>query len=562
MFNTSSNRPAAGQFIRLFIGLFCFFLVCGWSLSSAASDNNLLIPLRVHQGTNLIHIARKYCTSQSAWKTIARINNVKPPYIIYAESTLHIPSSLLLVQKTTARVASLSGSPRLISGSGNVVLHKGDQVLPGQTVLTGPNEYVHLIYPDSRHTRIGPESAMRLVYLMRLADDNLQAGFFLEKGKIIHQIDTPLKKNEHFQTRTPVALTGVRGTEFRLKMEDGNTGVVETLKGTVSVDASGRHLRLPKGKGTRVKKGFPPSPPHQLPAPPAAVQLKDYYRVLPVVLPAPEHDTARMIRLRITRDSKGSETIQEFTAPPGKKILIPSIADGRFFIFLTAVDRQNFESIQTGPLNLKVRTDPPAPLISRPKNDVTIFESTMTIEWLQSEQAVKYQAQLATDGEFSTVIEEQESSTPRLTTKSLEPGKYFFRVRLVTDDGFTTLYSVPVSWTILEQPDLGSGKPTINDDGSIQLQWSAITGATGYMLQVAEDKEFSRIVLDEKDLSDPSCTITSFLAPQKYFVRIRPVMEDGGMTPWSPSQVMVIDPPPFGLKDFFTILVLAVIAIL
>ncbi len=539
-------RLAPGWRFFVLLGL---FIVFGLPVCSQAglAQRDMLVPLHVEKGTSLIHLARRYCINESSWKTIARINHLQRPYTIYADTTLFVPASLLVTEAVSARVASLSGNPHIIKKGNSTLLRKGDYVYPGQTVVTGQDEYVHLVYPDHKHTRIGADSELTLVYMMRLADNNLQTVFGLEKGRIVHTLNEQLKSNEHFETRTPVAITGVRGTEYRLKVVDGKTNIVETLKGKVAVSASGKKIFLAKGKGTKVKKDHPPMPPRQLPASPALLQLKDVYRVVPLEIPVPQHATAQRFTLRITKDVEGLETFQMITAAAGGHFIIPGLDDGYYFLFLTAVDKDNFESPVTGPQKLFVRTVPSAPIVSTPKSGLETFDTSIKIRWLQSEQAALYRAQIASDADFNHLIDEQEIKESFLVTKKMETGSYFFRVQLVASDGFVTLYSETIDWKVMEPPSMGEMAPKPAEDGSIQLRWPAVPKTSLYMLQVATDKKFHDLIVNENALSLPSFTLTQELEAGNYYIRVRTVMENGKLSPWTPPQTMTLDPEPLGV---------------
>lgn len=523
----------------LFLFLF-FLLVLPTSLLAEAQT---LVPLHVQRGTNLIRIARQYCASPSDWKVIAGINKLSSPYIIYADSTLEVPLSILRTKKVSARVISIKGAPLLVTGEHKTLqLHKGDTVLPGQTVVTRDDEYVHLIYPDNKHSRIGPESKMLLVYLMRLADNNLQAEFFLDRGRMTNSIERKLKPNEHFRTRTPMAITGIRGTEFRLKVEDAETNIVETLKGRVALSAAGKEILVAKGQGSRVKKGKPPAPPHALPPSPKLPEMQDIYRVLPVVIAAPRQKNIRSMRIRVTKDKKGMNTLTEQSTPPGKKFSLSTLADGSYFLFFTGTDQQGFESLPTGPVGLHIRTNPGAPIISSPKNNQKFFKSTVKVRWLQSDQADHYTVQLATDPNFTHLIDKQQTTKDFYTTPALKPGNYFFRVQLVTGDGFHTLFSAPIAWEVMAQPKLGSlnTSPQGGDKG-ITLRWPAMADTAGYMIQIATDKACTDLIAEDDNLKKPSYTINFQLVNGKYFVRIRSITKDGLKSPWTPPQVMTVE---------------------
>ena len=529
-----------------------------------AATTEMMVPFHVQKGTNLIRIARQYCRNPSDWKTIAAINRLADPYIIYADSTIKVPLSILRTKMVSARVISIKGAPLLVSGQDTTrQLHKGDTVLPGQTVVTRDDEYVHLVYPDNKHSRIGPGSKMLLVYLMRLADNNLQAEFFLNRGRMTNAIERKLKANEHFRTRTPMAITGIRGTEFRLKVEDAETNIVETLRGRVALSAAGKEVIIGKGQGSMVKKGKPPEPPHALPPRPKIPELPAVYRMLPVVIPTPSRNNIRSMHLRVTTDRQGMNTLTEQTVAAGKKFSLSSLADGSYFLFLTATDQQGFESPPAGPAVLRIRTSPGAPIISSPESNRKFFTPTLKVRWLKSELADHYTLQLATDPDFTHLVDTRQTTKDFYVTPELKPGKYFFRVQLTTDDGFATLFSVPVSWQIMARPKLaGLDIAPGGQDGKTTLRWPAMADMAGYMIQIATDKEFNDLIVEDDNLKNPSYTIDSQLVNGKYYVRIRSITKDGLQSPWTPPQVMTIDVESSWLPHATAVLAFIALAII
>ncbi len=519
-----------------------FLIVLSQSIFPLTVKSETLVPLYIQKGTNLIHIARKYCSSQSDWHLIAKVNNLKAPYTIRSKQTLQVPLSILRTKDISAQVASLSGTPKLLNKDSQIVeLHKGDTVLPGQTVVTAENEYVHLLYPDHKHTRIGPQSEMTLTYLMRLTDGSLKAEFSLKKGRITHSVEQKLKANEHFNTRTPIAITGIRGTEFRIKAEDSESNIVETLKGAVSLSAAGKKIVLHKGKGSKVTKGAPPEAPRRLPETPELPVFKNIYRTLPAIITAPAHKTAKSIRLRVTKDIKGQTTLLEELAEPGQDFALFTLTDGSYYTIFTAIDDEGFESLPSSPAPLQVRTIPAAPLVSKPNNDLQTFEPVITIQWLQSELAKSYSLQVATDADFTSIIDSQQTQENSFTTQSLAPGNYFFRVQLIAEDGFKTLFSPTLSWEVAEQPKLGDMGSLEKSDDGIVLRWPAIAKMSGYAIQIATDKKFIKLITSDETLTEPTYTIRENLAPGNHYIRICAFMENGQRSPWTPTQILTVD---------------------
>lgn len=529
-------------------------LVLTAALCQAAStgEQQQLIPLHVKPGTNLIHLARDYCFTRNAWKEIASVNNLGPPYIILKNTTIQVPKSLLITEPLTATVASVHGDVLLENRDGTTrKLQKNDQVHPGQSITAGEDGHAHLLFPDQKYTRIEPTTKLTLTYLFRLTDGSIKSEFFVDKGRILHSIKQKLRQNETFRTRTPVSLTGIRGTEFRVKMYAA-TNLVETLAGEVRVDAAGSKLVLPPGQGTSVTQGAAPAPPRPLPSVPASPILEPVYRLLPISIAAPEHDSAVKLLLRISTDQQGRQILQEQTTAPGTSFAITDLEDGSYSAFLTAIDEKQFESLPIGPLPLVVRTIPGAPIITAPQNRTTIWKDTVTIAWLASNTAVSYKAQLAANPDFSTILHEEDSNETSFTFSELQPGPYYFRVQAVAEDGFASLFSVVLTWDCIEPPAMQD--IDTSDVDNITLQWSAMAAAGTYDVEIARDEAFTKLALSINDLQVPSYPLEEPLPSGTYYVRVRGKVSNGTAGPWAPPQVMTIPAEPPGAAFWITVI--------
>ncbi|MGD9947486.1 MAG: FecR domain-containing protein [Desulfobulbus sp.] len=528
------------------------------SIPGQAAEKIILIPLHVKAGTNLTHLARDFCRDRNDWHEIARINHINDPYLILKDTFLQVPKSLLVLEKLSATVASVHGQVGRLEGEQPVPLHKGDVLLPGQTVVTGSDGYTHLILPDHTYSRIEPDSQLTLNYLFRLKDGNVKADFSLTHGRVIHWVRDKLKANETFQTRTPIALTGIRGTEFRLKTIGDAANNVETLRGRVTVSSSGQSTVIGPGQGVRIEADNPPQQPRALPAPPATPSLEALYRNLPVLIPAPPHATAKLIRLRITSDQQTQVTLFDQNTVPGGRFVVANLPDGGHFASLTAIDQDNFESQVVGPLPFNVRTVPSTPVISFPKTGTTLWGKQGTIQWLESEQVAHYDLELAHDPGFRQLIETKQGTEAHYTSPELPPGTYYFRVKAEAPDGFNTLYSVPVQWKLAAAPEMKGMEGTANVRST--LQWPAMAEGWTYDLQVASDKDFASLVVDRQSLATTSFTLEDRLVAGKYWVRIRGVENGQPITPWTPSQTMTINAKPLGWEElFFGVVTLGII---
>jgi len=529
-------------------GKLFFFLLVLLSFSVSPCHSDTLIPIIIKDGSNLTHIARDYCNSRNDWKILARINGINPPFTVYPGQTLQVPLSLLLAEKLFAKVDSVSGGVFILENDKTLIpLKKGDHVRPGQTVVTKEDGFAFLIFPDNRYTRLAGGTRFSMTYLVRLTDGSMKAEFFLEKGRIVHSVKSRLKRNETFLTKTPVSVTGVRGTEFRMKVTGENSNIIETIKGVVGVQASGKTIAVKKGKGLKVVAGKPPEQPRDLPPSPPLPELAPIYKTLPIVLTVPGIEAATSLRLRVATDLEGMHTVLEQLVKSDESFTLLALEDRTYYGFLTRIDERNFESLPAEPFEIRVRTVPSAPIISDSLGGKTLFEKKISHKWLRGAEAGQFFIQLAKDRDFKTIVEEKILEKSEYTTPELTPGEYFFRLQAIADDGFHSNFSRVDSWKIAEQPSLGNFEPV--GGKNVVLRWESMGNGIVYDFQVARDKEFHKIIVDESGLEEPAFQFNDYLEPANYYVRVRGVLSDGQISPWTPYQVLTIEQEPFGILD-------------
>ncbi len=538
------------KFLSLVL-IVCLLLVSGssWAQSGAMP----LIPIRIQQGMGLIRIARRYCRNQNDWQTIARINHLRSPYRIQQGAILLVPLNLLAKQDIVVRVQTVHGKAELLlPHHGAVPLKKGDTILPGQTIRTGAAGHVTLQYPGKISSQIGPLSEVTLIYLFRLRDKAIKAELSLKHGKIIHTIDRKLAPNETFRTVTPIAVTGIRGTRFRLKATGSEISMVETLRGKVDFVAQGNTLLVAQDMGSRVKKGHPPEPPRRLPPPPSVPALVDTFRRLPVNIALPAAKGAVSFRLFLSRDRQGRDIVFEKRCQPERLCSLDRLADGSYWGHLTALDKDNFESRPSAPFPIKVRTSPGPVAFQTPAPPPRSWEKRMTFRWKVVPGAAHYQLELATDREFHTLILQQALATTTFTTPELEPGEYFLRVCSVAPDNFSSLFSPVQHWQVLRMPMLKEVELNKHKHQKT-VSWKKQPGISCYALQVCGDAACSTILQTHTGLKTTS-TVLDELETGTYYVRLRGTTASGVNSPWTTPQSFTVDPQPLGLPHLLVAL--------
>lgn len=328
--------------------LLCLFvlaaLIGGRAEAAATNMQSDLVPLQVAAGTNLIELAREYCHKPDSWKTIARINKLGPPYIIYAYREIDVPLSLLKINSLSLEVVTVSGEAVLEKRNGETTeLSQGKSLQPGDTIMTGEEGFVQLLFPNGVYTRVDPNSALTLGYLFTLTDGKTKAEALLSKGRLTHSLKEKLRFNDTMRTRTPLVITGIRGTEYRLKTESERTTTVETLEGEVTVQAGAKSVRLRADHGIRADDGQTLGSVRPLPLPPPVPRIESVYRTLPFQIQLPVKASVREVTLRLTTDEDGQATVYEHTVQAGVPLKVQELPDGRYYAFFTVTDKKGFE---------------------------------------------------------------------------------------------------------------------------------------------------------------------------------------------------------------------------
>lgn len=113
-------------------------------------------------------------------------------------------------------------------------LHALDTVVSDEVVETARRGALHLIFRDGAEFRLGSASTAtldRFVY-----DPDASTGeFSLSLGKGIYRLITGKMQKEGLLVVTPVALVGVRGTDFVVQVFPDGSTVIAVIEGEVTV---------------------------------------------------------------------------------------------------------------------------------------------------------------------------------------------------------------------------------------------------------------------------------------------------------------------------------------
>lgn len=164
------------------------------------------------------------------------------------------------------------------------------------------------------------------------------------------------------------------------------------------------------------------------------------------------------------------------------------------------------------------------------------------------EGASSYRVMLTRDPDAKDIVKERVIRPDEaLDIIGVDDGLYYLRSLSIDTDGLEGPLSGPDAVKVrinplppfIESPVHGAKLRT----RTVEAKWLKVQDAAGYHLQIAEDKEFLKIVLDKADIKD-TLQKTGDLDYKPHYLRLSSVAEDGYEGVWSVAQEFEIIPPP------------------
>ncbi|MCD0504692.1 FecR family protein [Bordetella petrii] len=241
------------RFARIFITL-CAASISAPALAQPAGALGDDFVYRVQRGDTLINLATTYTRNEANWTALQRINAVADPYRLAIGRELHIPLSMIPVVPAQTVVAHVSGSAAMDGAP----LREGSRVEEGSTITTSANGFVTLELADGTKITLPRAGATHLERLRQFEGNALTDSILrVENGTVDSSVAPNGQGVGRFEIRTPVAVTGVRGTRFRVQA--GNQGVrSEVLEGSVRLqphakgDKPGQPVAVATGYGAAI----------------------------------------------------------------------------------------------------------------------------------------------------------------------------------------------------------------------------------------------------------------------------------------------------------------------
>lgn len=405
-------------------------MICGALLGLAAipaqaqSVDDGVLTYEVRQGDTLIDLAEAYFRRPADYRVVQRLNRIADPRRLQIGTVLDIPVGVLRSAPITARVVSFRGEVTLTRDGARLNVAVGTVVEEGDLVETGPDSRIQLEMPDGSRMTLPSQSRARLARLRRYPINGaVEHELDLERGRAESQA-APVRTPGGYRVRTPVTVSAVRGTEFRVGYDTvSDTTSTTVLEGAVAVADDDDALIAGAGQGVSRTADGDTALVTLLAAP--GLTRGDDIQTGAVVRMTPEPVAgAGRYRLQLAADAGFIEGLGEREVPPGEAAVFEGLADQIYFARISAITAEGVEG-RYGDFT-----------IIRARNGLGALEAELgglgyRFRWTgegEGDAVFRFQLRRA-DSDAPPLIDEDRLTEPELTLTHLPEGVYEWRVQ-------------------------------------------------------------------------------------------------------------------------------------
>ena len=406
--------------------------------AQALSSTRDEISYRVRPGDSLIGLGRKYFVSPESYKQVQRLNALQNPDELRVGATIVIPTSVLRYTRLEARIIAFKGRASATRDARSETVSLQTRLSEGAIIETAADGYLTMQLANGSKIAIPSNSRMRITRLRTyLLSGGADLDFMVERGR--SEINaTPLRDNRsRFRMRTPVAVSAVRGTVFRIGYDGADSPTLtEVVEGNVAVNlnASAAQTSLATGFGAAGSSSGKLQKEALLP-PPEFVQPGGVQRVRDVSFALRANPAAVGYHVQIARD-RGFVDIVTAGRSPTPQVNLGPLPPGSYFARATAIAPSGLEGLpQTQAFERKLEALTAHRLPGGGRR--------WQLEWdLGSTDRAVFRLQVfAAADPALPIIDEPGLSGNSMTVQGLPEGKYTWRVgELRTIDGKVQQY--------------------------------------------------------------------------------------------------------------------------
>ncbi len=474
----------------------------------------------------LIGIGRRMLIEPRRWRELQARNRIADPRRIPRGQILRIPYAWLKLSGESATVVSVAGQVE----SGGKRLANGDLLPQGSVIRTGEDGSVTLDLADGSVVSMQKSSVLTLDEMVRVTGVAAARSIRLKLDS--GRVETTVKPHRdvgRFEIVTPVAVSAVRGTQFRDSFADDDShATTETLEGTVGVANDSDAVAVAAGFGTRIEPGRAPLEPVALLPPPDLSQVPRVNTLDALQGSWPPVEGALQYRLQVSADP-GFKALTADVVSAGGGVRVAGLPDGHYWLRVRSIDLHGIEG-SDAVRQFEQHTLPPAPNSTSPASNAKVVGSRIRLTWSAVPAAASYSVQVAEEPTFrAPVLERQGLTAPALDIAALPPGRYFWRAAAINPHDEAGPWSLVQSFA--QRPELPQPEVRVDRRQAI-FGWPPVAGET-YRLQISRDPRFLHAIVDRR--IDVAHWEMPKPLPGVYYCRVQSIDAEGSGGAFSPA---------------------------
>ena len=453
------------------------------AISSSAHADEPSVDFTVVRADTLYDLSHNVFVSPAAWREVARINGLRNPDRITPGQVLRVPLRLMRPTLVNGRLVSVTGDVRI----GNSAAAVGALLAEGQSVQTGVSSSTVIQLADGSRLKLPPSSLASLA------------------------------ASRHYGGRHDAQATaGAPGTSANMSVATAAdipsggwfAGALRVLRGSVEVIA------------TKVQRAKP----LEVMTPTAVVGVRGtHYRV------------------GLNGNGNGDGDVGASTHA---EVLEGAV---RFDVPISTLG----VDLTTG-LGAIAGPDSPGPIVVNlmPAPDLsdlpTLFDRPV-VRFSLAQESGTVRLQVAADESFDKTVRDQRfKSGAEVRIDDLEDGQWYLRMRRIDDRGIEGYDSIR-SFVLKARPEPAAPQSPragfIQSVGTVNFSWLQNSAAPSVRLQVAEDIEFTRLVIDRDHVAESSSSV-EINAAATYFWRLQSIRPNDDHGPFGDPQRLELRAKP------------------
>lgn len=380
----------------------------------------------VKKGDNLYTLGTRYFARPGDYRTVQRLNRIPNPRRLQPGSTVVVPYRVMRTNAITAELVAFSGGVQIERNGQPVAARVGLPIVEGMRLTTLANGFVTIELSDESRITLPSNSSGRVRQLREVPmTGGLLRVFDLDQGRSSTSATPNANPNSRFLIRTPLSVSAVRGTEFRVAALSDGQATTEVLKGLVGVAGTTIEVAVAETFGVSVTPAAVGDP-IRLPPTPKLVRGGRAQEDALVAFEVEPVTGAVAYRLQLANDAGFTDIFNE-TRTDKTAVTFDNIPDGAYFVRATAIDALGLEGLASNygfARDLNVLGPGQAAVERSGKVRKYLFKWTATGQGMRT-----FRFQMFADAQARTALVDQTGlEAPQLVLTDLPPGTYHWRV--------------------------------------------------------------------------------------------------------------------------------------